>query len=59
MNSMLKEKLDFVIRVVKEHGYKKIIKNKEKPKEVETIISVSPPKYINGKTMLTSHLLNI
>ena len=37
MNSMLKEKLDFVIRVVKEHGYKiKILKNKEKPKEVET-----------------------
>ena len=36
MNSMLKEKLDFVIRVVKEHGYKiKILKNKEKPKHSE------------------------
>ena len=46
MNSMLKEKLDFVIRIVKEHGYKiKILKNKEKPKEVEKI--------------LASHLLNV
>ena len=56
MNSMLKEKLDFVIRVVKEHGYKiKILKNKEKPKEVEKIISISPPKCIDDKNMLTFH----
>ena len=56
MNSMLKEKLDFVIRVVKEHGYKiKILKNKEKPIEVEKIISVSPPKCIDDKNMLTFH----
>ena len=53
---MVKEKLDFVIRVVKEHGYKlKILNNKEKPKEVENIISVSPPKCIEGKHMLTFH----
>ena len=56
MNSMLKEKLDFVIRNVKEHGYKiKILKNKEKPIEVETIISISPPKCIDDKHMLTFH----
>ena len=46
MNSMLKEKLDFVIRIVKEHGYKiKILKNKENPKEVEKLVA--------------SHLLNV
>jgi hypothetical protein len=46
MNQALKAKLEFVIRVVNEHGYKiKILKNKEKPKEVEKL--------------LVSHLLNI
>jgi hypothetical protein len=46
MNSMLKEKLDFVIRVINEHGYKiKILKDQEQPKEVEKL--------------LASHLLNV
>ena len=50
MNLLLKAKLEFVIRVVNEHGYKiKILKDQEQPKEVDEVISVSPPKYINGK----------
>ena len=54
MNQALKAKLEFVIRVVNEHGCKiKILKNKEKPKEDDKIISVSPPKCIDGKNMLT------
>ena len=56
MNLLLKAKLEFVIRVVNEHGYKiKILKDQEQPKEVDEVISVSPPKYINGKNMLTFH----
>ena len=56
MNSMLKEKLDFVIRVMDEHGYKiKILKDQEQPIEVETIISISAPKCIDDKNMLTFH----
>ena len=56
MSSMLKEKLEFVIRVVNEHGYTiKILKDQERPSEVDKVISVSPPQYINGKNILTFH----
>ena len=57
MSSMLKEKLEFVIRVVNEHGYRiKILKDQETPSEVDKVISVSPPQYINGKNMLIFYI---
>ena len=55
MKQALKAKLEFVIRVVNEHGYKiKILKDQEQPSKVDKVISVSP-EYIAGKNMLTFH----
>ena len=56
MNQALKAKLEFVIRVINEHGYTiKILKDQGKPSGVDKVVSDSPPQYINGKNMLTFH----